>query len=72
MQKSKDHNALSEEQAINRKKAQKLAEKHSPDLSKLIRIQLNRDTHLFVTPEKYEAKGEEYFRKKYKREVRKE
>lgn len=72
MQKSKDHNALLEEQATNRKKAQKLAEKHSPDLSKLIRIQLNKDTHVFVTPEKYAAKGEEYFRKKYKREVRKE
>lgn len=66
MDRSKDYNALLEEVATNKKKALDLVKKYSPNLSDLKRIQIDKDTHVFVPLDKYFSKGDKYFIDKYK------
>lgn len=65
MKAEKDKNSTVQEWKENQRKAVKLAQKHSPDLDKLVRIQINSATHVFVTQTKLDVLGKEYFINKY-------
>ena len=65
-QRTPDHNATLEDLQHNRKKALELVKTHSPDLQKLIRIQVTKNLHIFVTKEKLDKYGEQHYIDKYK------
>jgi hypothetical protein len=45
------------------------AEKHSPDLSKLIPLKVNKTTTVYVEVEKLEKRGKQYYIDKYNTRV---